>query len=733
MILYRGTEFALSDPEKNETHALFDSIGDSTIVTPDFVDRAVQIRTDVTRERLVQDVPPWSPMHWRIFFHEMYLAAYEHRDQVRNDGTPYFRHLIGTLNNLIHVLGRTRWVLLLAALWHDSNEDLGKLLESLLNYKAYGIRDEDVPDTIRASVGKLQALVDGVSKIRGASRVDTRQLTFFHIVETVLEHGWDVEFLKSADRLNNHETIFAKPPDRRIEICAETEAVHIPFNRDVLRTRGMSTALTDWCIRAVNPRLMADFWRIRYDRLCKHLLGTGRLEEIKVQFTPTPDKPEYERDFLADCLHGVRLETHAIDDFFMPGGKAFSDMCIDDLRISPIAPFGEIAVMVKQADQIDRMKGYIIQKFDRQHNVTIRPSAHRGGLELVIMDAAYGGLLVFRINASLAEARSKRGILADQPEGTVDLETRGKLERVLREARSEKLRTHEIAKKVFLQPTKVVYDMNGRPLALPQDATTLDVAAKIHSDVLIGAQKAAVTRTPAANVTVDNFEPLGLLDSVPQGAYVMIESCLAGAAADHTLDIRVHPGWMLAATTPRAREVLTSTYLRPPRKRISAQRSGVEIGKEIEYESLRCAMRGSTYADKLAALFGFELNDLFEIIREKKRELRRASPMALLQGIGNARIEPLGYLAEHMYAQVSRWFVCVTLPNEEGQLAAFSKMMSECGINIGEDIRYDGESRVLSFTATSRKTTFELMKGFLTISEHYPDLFVQPRLADSSE
>jgi guanosine-3',5'-bis(diphosphate) 3'-pyrophosphohydrolase len=172
------------------------------------------------------------------------FSASQHRDQKRKSGEPYITHPLA----VAHVLA-------------DMQMDLVSIETGLLHDVV-----EDTPiklDEIREMFGEEVArCVDGVtklSKISFANR-DDRQAESLRKMLLAMTSDIRVVIVKLADRLHNMRTIDAMPPERREAIAQETIDIYAP----IAHRLGMGKVrgeLEDLAFQALQPEAAADLMR----------------------------------------------------------------------------------------------------------------------------------------------------------------------------------------------------------------------------------------------------------------------------------------------------------------------------------------------------------------------------------------------------------------------------------------------------------------------------------------
>ena len=189
----------------------------------------------------------------------------------------------------------------------------------------------------------------------------------------------------------------------------------------------------------------------------------------------------------------------------------------------------------------------------------------------------------------------------------------------------------------------------GDRISLPAGATSLDAAAAIHGDLLIGLQSVAqnehvLSRKP--DVYVDVFEP------VKHDYVYKVVSCLSGDEVD-VAKIKVEPSWVMFCHTD-----------------VAIARIKAFLGELGEVEHVR---RGEDYLKKIAAIYNVKGDDVLGLIgeyflaryyevegkglKELKGEYKSLDDLkkSILSSIGTAEINPVLILAQFAGLKAKRW------------------------------------------------------------------------------
>lgn len=141
------------------------------------------------------------------------LAAKAHESQARATGEPYIIHPVAVARNLAAM--RMDKETIMAALMHDVLEDTSINKEHLVQYFGQTVAD----------------LVDGVSKLRQISFESREEAQAENFRKMLLAMTQDIRviLIKLADRLHNMRTIDALPPQKRRRVARETLEIYAPI------------------------------------------------------------------------------------------------------------------------------------------------------------------------------------------------------------------------------------------------------------------------------------------------------------------------------------------------------------------------------------------------------------------------------------------------------------------------------------------------------------------------
>ena len=165
-------------------------------------------------EELLRKVSAYRPADDLGILRKAYeFSAREHRAQKRLSGEPYLSHPLEVANILADM--KVDGVCLVAGMLHDVVEDTPATIEQ--------VRAEFGPDVAR--------IVEGVTKISRIEFFSPGEQQAENLRKMVLAMVDDIRvvLLKLADRLHNMRTLECLPPDKKVRIARETLEIYAPI------------------------------------------------------------------------------------------------------------------------------------------------------------------------------------------------------------------------------------------------------------------------------------------------------------------------------------------------------------------------------------------------------------------------------------------------------------------------------------------------------------------------
>jgi len=394
---------------------------------------------------------------------EMVELAYEfadeaHKGQMRKTGEPYIIHPLKTAHLLATM--RIDTSIVVAALLHDVPEDTNVTLEDI--EKNFG------PD--------IAAMVRGITKLgklkyRGVKRyIENLRKMFVAMAEDIR-----VMIIKFADRVHNLTTLDALPPKKRFRIALESLEIYAPIaNR--LGMGEFKSILEDLSFPHVHPREYEQVASIRETLLT----GTeSYLESVK----------ENMRKELKDAgvnfldVHGRKKSLYSLYQKILRKGWDISqiyDVVAVRIIVKDIGDcYAALGVIHKLWRPLKgRIKDYISQP---------KPNGYQS-LHTTVF-CIQGRIVEFQIRDEAMHSTAEYGIASHWHYDERGGKKQGKdilWAKELAEIQKDvlgKLKDLDELKIDFFKTRIFVFTPQGDVIDLPEDATPVDFAYHIHTDV----------------------------------------------------------------------------------------------------------------------------------------------------------------------------------------------------------------------------------------------------------
>ena len=399
------------------------------------------------------------------------FAEKAHKGQKRKSGEPYFVHLAATGEVL------SEWELdettIAAGLLHDTVEDTA---------------------VTRADVAKnfgeeIAFIVDGVTKLGHVKyRGEENRAENMRKLILALSKDLRVVFVKLADRLHNMRTLSALPPAKQKRIALETAEIYAPLAYR-LGMQNVSGVLQDLAFPYLHPK--ENEW-LRKTAAAQYEERIAYLERVK---------PEVE-----NLLREHHVEPLAIDFRAKRYASLYKKLLRNDMDLAKVYDLVAMRIIVGTVAECYAALGLIHEKWPpipgriKDYIALPKPNAYRSLHTTVI--GPDGIIIEFQIRTQEMHDENENGIAAHwlyKQSGKKPVsETALKKET----AWAEQLRAWQehvgnagadISKNpnAFLEAMKVdffrdrifVITPRGDVIDLPQGATPIDFAYRIHTDI----------------------------------------------------------------------------------------------------------------------------------------------------------------------------------------------------------------------------------------------------------
>jgi len=394
------------------------------------------------------------------------LRAYEvgavaHEGQARKSGEPYITHPVAVAGILAE-LGLDAETII-AAILHDTLEDT-----ALSRAELAGEFGDTVAD-----------LVDGVTKLdkmRFRSRQEADAESFRKML-LAMARDLRVILIKLADRLHNMRTLGAKDADSRRRIARETLEIYAPIAQR-LGMNKFKAELQDLGFRALHP----DRYRVISERI-RAALGNRREAMGKIEGALSA---RLTGEHLASRVLGRIKSPWSIYSKMRSEHKSFAQLMdvygfrvVVDSAMSCYVALGAVHSLYKPVDR--RFKDFIaIPKangYQSLHTVLLGP---------------FGAPIEVQIRTAEMDSVAERGVAAhwayktdSGPANSAQARAREWLSS-LADSQANTASSSEFIEnvKIDLFPDEVyLFTPRGDILSLPRNATALDFAYAVHTDV----------------------------------------------------------------------------------------------------------------------------------------------------------------------------------------------------------------------------------------------------------
>jgi len=388
------------------------------------------------------------------------VGAIAHEGQERKSGEPYITHPVAVAGILAE-LGLDAETII-AAILHDTLEDTELSREALA-----------------AEFGEVVAeLVDGVTKL-DKMQFGTRQeadAESFRKMLLAMARDLRVILIKLADRLHNMRTLGAKDGDSRRRIARETLEIFAPIAQR-LGMNKFKAELQDLGFRALYP----DRYRVISERI-RAAIGNRREAMGKIE---TALSMRLTADHLQSRVVGRIKSPWSIYSKMRGEHKSFAQLMdvygfrvVVDSAMSCYMSLGAVHALYKPVDK--RFKDFIaIPKangYQSLHTVLLGP---------------FGAPIEVQIRTAEMDSVAERGVAAhwayktdSGPANSAQARAREWLSSLADSSANTVSSEFIEAVKIDLFPDEVyLFTPRGDILSLPRNATALDFAYAVHTDV----------------------------------------------------------------------------------------------------------------------------------------------------------------------------------------------------------------------------------------------------------
>ncbi|MHB8679337.1 MAG: RelA/SpoT family protein [Rudaea sp.] len=402
-------------------------------------------------------------------------GARAHEGQKRKSGEPYITHPVAVAGILAEIGMDAETIV--AAILHDTLEDTP-------------LSRAEIEGAFGATVAELVDGVTKLDKLRFRSVAEAAAESFRKML-LAMARDLRVILIKLADRLHNMRTLAAMAPEARRRIARETLDIYAPIAQRLGMNRTRAE-LQDLGFRALYP----DRYRIIAERI-RSALGNRReaMGKIETALTARLEQEKIPRRVVSRIKspYSIYAKMRAQHKSFAQVMDVYGFRVITSATMDCYRALGAIHALYKPLD--GRFRDFIaIPKangYQSLHTVLFGPIGAPIEIQIrteemdQVAERGVAAHWVYKTSsepATAAQARAREWVA-----GLVDEQTR--------EASSLEFLENV---KVDLFPDEVyLFTPKGRILALPRNATALDFAFAVHTDVGTHAVAARVDGTLA--------------------------------------------------------------------------------------------------------------------------------------------------------------------------------------------------------------------------------------------
>ncbi len=576
---------------------------------------------------LLADLETYLPADQVREVYRAYLFAAEaHEGQKRLSGEPYVYHPIA----VARILARMHMdhECLIAALLHDVIEDTGTSKQRLAEDFGEGVAE----------------LVDGVSKLTHLnfrSRAEAQAENFRKML-LAMTRDIRVILIKLADRLHNMRTLGVMKPAKARRIARETLEIYVPIaNR--LGINSIRHELEDLCMSAYWP------WRDCVLRQAlKRLCGNRRelVEDVQKVIAG-----RLEQEGLHGEVYGRQKRVYSI----------YRKMRDKKQSLNELADVFAFRIVVDSVDACYRVLGAVHNLYrpvpGRFKDYIAIPKANGYQSLHTVLFGPQGIPIEIQIRTEDMHRVAEQGIAAHwqykgAPAGNLSSDAAAEWLRGLLEVQSSSGNSLEFLEhvKVDLFPDEVyVFTPRGKIIVLPKNATVIDFAYAVHSDIGNQCVAARVDRQLAP-----------LRSRLRSGQTVEIIT-KPGA--------RPNPAWLNFVVTGKARATIRS-FLKRLEAREAAELGRRLLERELEELGMRLDELGEEQIHEAVKELGHR--DFEELLRQIGLGNRMARLVARMLVLHDSREQADGEAAGSL-----------TIKGSEGMVVHFAKC---CGPIPGDPV-----------------------------------------------
>ena len=393
------------------------------------------------------------------------FANNAHDGVKRKSGEPYIIHPLAVAKIVVEEIGLSA-TSIMAALLHDVVEDTDYTLEDINNL--FG--------------EKVASIVDGLTKLSEefTPQHDSKQANNFRKMLMTLSDDVRVILIKLADRLHNMRTLDSMPPHKQLKIAAETLYIFAPLAHR-LGLYAIKSELEDLSLKYKHPDAYNQIqFRLHNQREKRDYLVTEFIRPIEEQL-----KQEGVDFTITERLKSI----YSIWNKMQTKGVSFDEV-YDLLAIRIVFnPQPNVSEKRQCFDILSLVTDIYKPKPDRIRDwITIPKANGYEALHVTVM-GPQGKWVEIQIRTQRMDEIAERGFAAHYKYKNVnDVENEldkwlQKIKEMLQNPESDALEFLDEFKMNLFSSEIVVFTPKGRMVTLPKNATVIDFAYEIHTEL----------------------------------------------------------------------------------------------------------------------------------------------------------------------------------------------------------------------------------------------------------
>ncbi len=493
------------------------------------------------------------------------FAITHHEGQKRHSGEPYFNHCLAVANML------AQWKMdhftIIGGMLHDTIEDT----------------DASIQDINSLFGEDIASLVNGVTKLGGirfSSREAKQAGNFMKMLLSVAQ-DLRVIIIKFADRLHNMRTIEYLPRIKRHRIAMETRDVYVPLAHR-LGMAQVKWQLEDLVLQTLNPKAFGE--------IDSKIKSSRRVREKYISGITRSLLTELNKNNIQAIVYGRVKSYSSIYGKMVKRGKSFEEI-YDKLAIR---------LVVNKIEECYLTLGILHQHFtpiqDRFKDFIATPKSNAYQSIHTTVIGPDGKLVEIQIRTKEMEETAEIGVAAHwyyKQDGvsskSIDSHVQWLRELVeILQAESSDPREFMHLLKIDLFSDEIfVFTPNGDLFQLPVNATPIDFAFSVHTEVGLHCIGAKVDhKVVPLNTVLKNGDTVEVLTSKSQNPSY---------------------GWLKFVVTSKARNHI-NRFLRK-----ATREESIKLGQQLLEKTLRRLKRFDLITDvkESYAKFGHNNSDSF--------------------------------------------------------------------------------------------------------------------------